>query len=499
MDKVEEVAADAAEAVEYQEVQSMRGSRPGTDANTFIQLLVGIVGTILIAVAVMPLKGTKADYLYGIINQRGPVQYLEVLMAVMVATTIFLKSRIVNRNLRVIASNPIPHDLDLNDDQALQSFRDSLPQRPEFGWSILLNRLDRALALWLGSKDVGRVATWLQSESTRDQGSSASSYAISGVLMWAIPILGFIGTVQGLGVAVAGFGVLGGSADVSAIKNAIGQVTVGLGVAFDTTLLALILTTILMFPLISFQRKEEGLFGELDNYIDDLLLARFPSPEQKPIVIENLEDSIEAGFRRYIPDPDRYDEVFTRSIEKAAASVEERFRGLATNYETTLKELNQGLATNLQRAGTSFESTLRNVADEIRRQDEITLSSRQQQSAKEATQYQAILAEIHGTADRLAKEYRTGAETLQASAKDSLQTTMQAAQDLASRMAEVSRLAAGIQDLLKINQAVEKSMTGLAGSQAFQDTMSDIRKHLSATTEFCNRMSKPRVITLREE
>jgi hypothetical protein len=69
-------------------------------------LLVGIVGTIIISVAVMPLKGTKADYLYGIINQRGPVQYLEVLMAVMVAATIFLKSRIVNRNLRSL--RPIP-------------------------------------------------------------------------------------------------------------------------------------------------------------------------------------------------------------------------------------------------------------------------------------------------------------------------------------------------------------------------------------------------------
>lgn len=496
---MEQVDEAAPEAVQFEEVQSLRGSRPGTDANTFIQLLVGIVGTVILSFAVFPLKGTKADYLYGIINQRGPVQYLELLMAFMVGATIFLKSRIVNRNLQVIASNPIPHDLDLNDDQALQGFRDSLPQRPEFGWSILLNRLDRAIALWLGSKDVGRVATWLQAESTRDQGSSNSSYAISGVLMWAIPILGFIGTVQGLGVAVAGFGVLGGSADVGAIKAAIGQVTVGLGVAFDTTLLALILTTLLMFPLISFQRKEEGLFGEIDNYIDDLLLARFPSPEQKPIVIENLEDSIEAGFRRYIPDPDRYDEVFTRSIEKAAASVEERFRGLAINYETTLKDLNQGLATNLQKAGTSFEATLRNVADEIRKQDEITLSARQQLGKQEATQFQNIIAEVHSTAERLAKEYRQGAETLQASARESVQTTMQAAQDLAARMAEVSKLAAGVQELLKINQAVEKSMTGLASSKAFQDTLSDIRTHLSATTEFCNRMSKPRVITLREE
>jgi biopolymer transport protein ExbB/TolQ len=496
MDQVEEAAP---EQVQYEEVQSLRGSRPGTDANTFIQLLVGIVGTIIISVAVLPFKGTKADYIYGIINARGPVQYLELMMAFMVVATIFLKSRIVNRNLRMIASNPIPHDLDLNDDQALQNFRNSLPQFPEFGWSILLNRLDRALALWLGTKDVGRVATWLQSESTRDQGASGSSYAISGVLMWAIPILGFIGTVQGLGVAVAGFGVLGGSADVSAIKSAIGQVTVGLGVAFDTTLLALILTTLLMFPLISFQRKEEGLFGELDNYIDDLLLSRFPSPEQKPIVIENLEDSIEAGFRRYIPDPDRYDEVFTRSIEKAAAAVDERFRNLATNYESTLKDLNQGLATNLQRAGTSFEETLRTVADEIRRQDEITLNARQLLGKQEAAQFQSIIAEVHGTAERLAREYRAGAETLQASARESVQTTLQAAQELAVRMGEVSKLAAGIQDLLHINQVVEKSVTGLATSQAFQDTLLDIRKHLGATTEFCNRMSKPRVITLREE
>jgi hypothetical protein len=320
----------AVQAAEDVSVESLRGSRPSTDVNLFIMLAVGLIGTLIVSFAVAPLKGHKIqalNYLDGIINQRGPVQYLEVLMAVMVAATIFLKSRIVNRNLAVIASNPIPHDLDLNDDQALQNFRDSLPQRPEFGWSILLNRLDRALS----SGWVPRMwAVWppgSRRNPRATRGSSASSYAISGVLMWAIPILGFIGTVQGLGVAVAGFGVLGGSADVSAIKSAIGQVTVGLGVAFDTTLLALILTTILMFPLISFQRKEEGLFGELDNYIDDLLLARFPSPEQKPIVIENLEDSIEAGFRRYIPDPDRYDEVFTRSIEKAAASVEERFRG----------------------------------------------------------------------------------------------------------------------------------------------------------------------------
>ena len=67
-----------------------------------------------------------------------------------------------------------------------------------------------------------------------------------------------------------------------------------------------------MFPLTSLQRKEEFLFVEIDNYLEDSILSRLPSAGQQPIVIENLEDSIEAAFRRYIPDPDRYDEVVGR-------------------------------------------------------------------------------------------------------------------------------------------------------------------------------------------
>lgn len=96
-------------------------------------------------------------------------------------------------------------------------------------------------------------------------------------------------------------------------------------IACVTTLLALMLSVVLMFPLAAIQRREENLFVEVDNYVDDELISRVPTPENQPIVIEHLEDTIEAAFRRYIPDPDRYEEVFTRSIEKAAGVVEERF------------------------------------------------------------------------------------------------------------------------------------------------------------------------------
>ena len=66
-------------------------------------------------------------------------------------------------------------------------------------------------------------------------------------------------------------------------------------------------------------------------------------------------------------------------------------------------------------------------------------------------------------------------------------------------MLEITRLAQGIQDLLKIGQAVEKSMEGIAGGEDFRATLQDLRQHLATTDAFCSRLSKPRVITLREE
>ena len=261
--------------------------------------------------------------------------------------------------------------------------------------------------------------------------------------------MGFIGTVQGLGAAVSGFSAfLAGAAELSAIKDAIGNVTIGLGVAFDTTLLALILVTFLMFPLASVQRKEQTLFGEIDNYIDDTMLSRFPSQEQQPIVIENLEDSIEAAFRRYIPDPDRYDEVFTRSIDKAANMVEGRFSGLAKNYEGTLNALADRLQSSVAGAGDALQGAIAGVVANIDK---------------------------------------------------SSQKSTEAAEQLSTRIAEVGKLASSVQEMLQLEASIEKSLKGISASDEFQQTLKEIREHLAATDQFCKQLNKPRVITFKEE
>jgi len=494
---------DSTEAVvEVTELESLRSGRPTTDANVFFQLLVGVVGTVALAFAVTIFKNSNVEglkYLYAIINERGWVQYGELLMSFMVVALMILKSRIVKNQLRVVASNPIPLDIDLSDDEQLHNLRDSLVKREEFSWSIILNRLDRAIALWLSTKDVGRVSGWASAESARDSSSSDSSYSLCRVLIWAIPILGFIGTVMGLAVAVSGFGVLGGSAEIGAIKQAIGQVTTGLGVAFDTTLLALFLTVLLMFPLSFIQRNEENLFVELDNYLDDMFLARLPSPEQQPIVIENLEDSIEAAFRRYIPDPDRYDEVFTRAIEKAGTSIQERFDSLTKNYEVTMKEVTGQLAGNLSGVSDNLRKSIVTSMEDLQKQDSTMLAARKQIAEEENKQFTTMLSGVSQSAQGVVESYRKAASEMQSASDASMTKSAQAAQQLAAKMDEVTQLAAGIKDLLNIEKSIEKSMAGISSSEDFRKTLEDLRKHVNSTTDFCNRLSKPRVITLREE
>ena len=94
-----------------------------------------------------------------------------------------------------------------------------------------------------------------------------SSYTLVKGLIWAIPVLGFIGTVLGLSQAVGGFGaVVSSGADLETLKNALGGVTSGLGTAFETTLIALVAALVVQLLMTLLMRKEEQFLDECSRY-----------------------------------------------------------------------------------------------------------------------------------------------------------------------------------------------------------------------------------------
>lgn len=85
-------------------------------------------------------------------------------------------------------------------------------------------------------------------------------------LIWAIPSIGFIGTVRGIGEALS-------LAD-QALAGDIAGMTNSLGVAFNSTLVALLISIVLMFLLHQLQRLQDNQVVDTQEYCEAFLLNR---------------------------------------------------------------------------------------------------------------------------------------------------------------------------------------------------------------------------------
>jgi len=93
-----------------------------------------------------------------------------------------------------------------------------------------------------------------------------SELSIIRYIAWAIPSVGFIGTVRGIGDAL-------GQAH-RAVEGDITGVTSSLGVAFNSTFIALVISIVLMFFIHQLQLMQERLVLDSERYIDHWLIRR---------------------------------------------------------------------------------------------------------------------------------------------------------------------------------------------------------------------------------
>ena len=85
---------------------------------------------------------------------------------------------------------------------------------------------------------------------------------------WAIPSVGFIGTVLGIAASL-------GFANDASTPEGINKVTSMLGVAFDTTLVALVLSIFLMWGIHYVHKRQDCLFAKMKSYVIENLINRF--------------------------------------------------------------------------------------------------------------------------------------------------------------------------------------------------------------------------------
>jgi biopolymer transport protein ExbB/TolQ len=236
--------------------------------------LLGLAATISFYGLLYLLPSTGVTALF---TDRGWVPYLITLISIWVlfllgAKLLRLRSEreMLDRNLITIGA-----DGGLGPDDADAALAALRAEPTSIAESFLARRVERALRHFQSRRRAVEVVEFLASELRADEGRVDSSYALVRVFVWAVPTLGFIGTVIGIGAAVEGFSeTLEAASSLDGMKESIGLVTGGLGVAFDTTLLALVMSILIMFPASAVQRIEETFLSEVDDYCAEHLIPR---------------------------------------------------------------------------------------------------------------------------------------------------------------------------------------------------------------------------------
>lgn len=221
---------------------------------------------------------TVGSYLRELFTKRSWPQFVTTFMMFWCLAVLVMKVMNLRKQRRAMLIQALPDDIaDEINPQNLVLFHNHVANFPQpLRNTFIVNRIRKALEFFYVRQNNPEVAQMITSQSEVDANKVSGSYSLVKVFLWAIPIMGFIGTVLGISGAVGGFGgVLGGEAgDMSQIKEPLLLVLGQLGVAFDTTLLALVFSILLSFPASALQNSEEDLVTDVDEYCIDNLLKR---------------------------------------------------------------------------------------------------------------------------------------------------------------------------------------------------------------------------------
>lgn len=178
------------------------------------------------------------------------------------------KGRAAYRQHRLLEQDllKLPDDLPIGpeDTRELAARLRALPQ--QVGGFLLPRALMTAVERFAATQDVQAVSTAARDICDSEGDRMESELSIIRYIAWAIPSVGFIGTVRGIGDAL-------GQAH-RAVEGDITGVTASLGVAFNSTFIALVISIVLMFFIHQLQLMQERLVLDSERYVDHWMVRR---------------------------------------------------------------------------------------------------------------------------------------------------------------------------------------------------------------------------------
>ena len=134
---------------------------------------------------------------------------------------------------------------------------------------LLPRALLTALHRFRSTRNIQDVSNSIRATCESENERLDSELSLIRYIAWAIPSIGFLGTVRGIGQALA--------QAHQAAQGDIAGVTQSLGVAFNSTFVALLISIIVMFLVYQLQLAQERLVLDAESYCDTNLIQHLQS------------------------------------------------------------------------------------------------------------------------------------------------------------------------------------------------------------------------------
>lgn len=269
----------------------------------------------------------------------------------------------------------------------------------------------------------------LRSLADADALALEGSYALIRFITWAVPILGFLGTVLGITQSISGI-------TPEKLENSLSEVTDGLALAFDATALALGLTMLTMFLSFLVERTEQAVLDAVDRYADRELAHRF---ERTSAVTGEFLD------------------VVRQQTEVLVRGVEQLVQRQAVLWSQALKEADQ------RRHGIEHKQEERLMAT-LETALERTL---QTHSRHLVTLEQQAVDRGAGLMDRLVGLAAAVRETSQ----EQQAALAQVSQGVAGLLDGLARLQDGEKQVRRLQETLNQNLAALAGAGTFEQAL----------------------------
>jgi hypothetical protein len=303
----------------------------------------------------------------------------------------------------------------------------SLPRRLQS--TFVVQRVTAVLEFLCQRRSAAELDDQMRCLSDTDTVVQEGSFALTRFITWAIPILGFLGTVLGITEAISG-------ATPEVLEKNLSKVTDGLSFAFDATALALSLTMITMFCSFLVERQEQAILEAVDRCVERLLAHR---------------------FQRQAGDSGPFVEALRQNTQVLLDATGQLVQRQAEVWAKALAEGEQQVSASHARRGEQ-------VAAAVEQALERTLETHAQRLAaleKQAIEHSARLFEQMGGV----------AVAVRDSGREQQAALQRVSEHLATQAGALGALQQGEKQLLQLQSVLQQNLAALAGAGSFEQAV----------------------------